>query len=138
MFSPNQFCRFNQIRGSPVLNCWPVACDDLAMGLGFMDLHGSCVQNRMRKHPWYRLTLSLLLSCFHSHQCQQFHHVSPMDIPTYYATGPLALSLTRAAKRLSPSSSRFLCVHSFLRDPKAFCLGTTADIRSDPFQYHFT
>ena len=33
----NQFCRFNQIRGSPVLICWPVACDDdVAMGFGFM------------------------------------------------------------------------------------------------------
>ena len=36
-WATNQFCRFNQIRGSPVLNCWPVACDDnLAMGLGFV------------------------------------------------------------------------------------------------------
>ena len=51
--------------------------------------YGSCVHTRMRKHPWYRLTLSLLLSCFHSQQCQQFHHVSPMDIPTYYAIGSL-------------------------------------------------
>ena len=71
-----------------LLACWPVACDDLAMGLGFMDLMGH-VSTRMRKHPWYRLTLSLLLSCFHSQQCQQFHHVSPMDIPTYYAIGSL-------------------------------------------------
>ena len=36
-WATNQFCRFNQIRGSPVLICWPVACDDdLAMGFGFM------------------------------------------------------------------------------------------------------
>ena len=29
--------RFSQMRGSPALNCWPVACDnDLAMGLGFV------------------------------------------------------------------------------------------------------
>ena len=137
MFSPNQFCRFNQIRGSPVLNCWPIGRWLVMIWQWVFRLHESCVQHRMRKHPWYRLTLSLGLSCFHSHQCQQFHHVSPMDIPTYYAIGPLALSLTRAAKRLSPSSSRFLCVPSLSHNPRAFCLGSTADIRSDPFQYHF-
>ena len=49
-----------------------------------------------------------------------------------------ALSLARAAKRLFPSAgSRFLCVPAFSHRPRACRLGTTADIRSDPFQYHF-
>ena len=109
-----------------------LACDDdWAMVLGY-----SCVQNRMHKRPW---SLSLRLSCFHPHRCQQFHHVSSMDTPTYYVIGPLHLASPRAAKRLFPSAgSLFLSRPPLLRDPRAFCLGTTADIRTDPFQYNIT
>ena len=115
-----------------------LACDD-DWAMVFRLFSYSCIQNRMRKHPWYRLTLSLRLSCFHSHQCQQFHHVSSMDTPTYYAIGPLHLASPRAAKRLFPSAgSLFLSRPPLLRDPRAFCLGTTADIRIDPFQYNIT
>ena len=49
-----------------------------------------------------------------------------------------AFSLTRAAKRLLPSAGwPLLCVPALSRYPRAFCLGSTSDIRSDPFQYHF-
>ena len=68
---------------------WFTCAQLLAVGLWWFGngfgLRYSCVQNRMRRHPWYRLTLSLRLSWFHSHQCQQFQHVSSMGIPTYYA-----------------------------------------------------
>ena len=50
-----------------------------------------------------------------------------------------ALSLTRAAKRLFPSAgSLFLYGPPLLRDPRAFRLRTTADIRTDPFQHNIT
>ena len=50
-----------------------------------------------------------------------------------------ALNLTRAAKRLFPSAgSPFPSCPLLSRDPGVFCLGTTADIRTDPFQYSIT
>ena len=75
------------------------------------------------------------VSCFHPHQCQQFHQVSSADIPTYYTfpptisyTMPLwhcsALGPTREAKRLCPSSSlRFLCGPFFLAYSKGVLPG---------------
>ena len=95
----------------------------------------------MPKHPWYRLTLSLRLSCFHSHQCQQFHHVSSMDTPTY-STLPLGHCIRTSP--VQPTGFFHQQVHHFRlapllsRDPGVFCLGTTADIRTDPFQYSIT
>ena len=62
-----------------------------------------------------------------------------MDTPTYYAIGPLHSSLTRAAKRLFPSAgSPFPSCPAVSRDPRVFCLGTTADIRTGPFQHNIT
>ena len=78
-------------------------------GNGFR-LRYSCIQNRMRKHPWYRLTLSLRLSCFHSHQCQQFHHVSSMDTPTYYAIGPLYWASPVQPRGLSHQQVHYFCL----------------------------
>ena len=45
-----------------------------------------------------------------------------------------ALNLTRAAKRLFPSAGSPLpSCPPVSRDPRVFCLGTTAEIRTDPF-----
>ena len=61
---------------------------------------------------------------------------SPTYILCHWAT---AFGLTRAANRLFPSAGPpFLSRAPLLRYPKAFCLGTTADIRIDPFQYNIT
>ena len=77
-----------QIQSSSWFTCAQLLAGGLWwFGNGFR-LHEPCVQNRMRKHPWYR-TLSPRLSWFHSRPCQQFHHVSSMDIPTYNAIGSL-------------------------------------------------
>ena len=94
-------------------NSWFTCAQFLAGGLwwfgnGFR-LHESCVQHRMRKHPWYRLTLSLCLSCFHSQQCQQFHHVSPMDIPTSYAIGPLHWASPVQPRGLAHQQAHHFC-----------------------------
>ena len=83
-------------------------------GLGFV-IH---VQNRMRKHPWNRLTLSLRLSCFHSHQCQQFHHVSYMDIPTYYAIGHCIEPHPCSQEAFPSAGSPFLPWSFVSRDPR--------------------
>ena len=92
-WAPNQFCRFNQIRGSPVLNCWPVACDDLAMGLGFMShvskigcvnipgtaryphaFHGfipARASSFTMFHPWIFPPTMPLGHCMEPHPCSQ-------------------------------------------------------------------
>ena len=50
-----------------------------------------------------------------------------------------ALSVTRAAKRLFPSAgSPFPSCPSLSHSPRVFGLGTTADIRTDPFQHNIT
>ena len=50
-----------------------------------------------------------------------------------------AFGLTRAAKRLCPSAGSPLpSCPPVSRDPRVFRLGTTADIRTDPFQYNIT
>ena len=79
-----------------------------------------------------------------SHYPYGFHVFIPTSASSFTMFHPwifpptMPLSLTRAAKRLLPSAgSRFLCVPALSRDPRAFCLGSTADIRTDPFQYHF-
>ena len=96
-------------------NSWFTCAQLLAGGLwwwfgnGFR-LRYSCIQSRMRKHPWYRLTLSLRLSCFHSHRCQQFHHVSSMDIPTYYAIGPLHWASPVQPRGFSHQQVHYFCM----------------------------
>ena len=96
-------------------NSWFTCAQLLAGGLwwwfgnGFR-LRYSCIQNRMRKHPWYRLTLPLRLSCFHSHQCQQFHNVSSMDTPTYYAIGPLHWASPVQPRGFSHQQVHYFCL----------------------------
>jgi hypothetical protein len=82
-------------------------------GNGFR-LHESCVQHRMRKHPWY---------AFHVFIPTEFHPwIFPPTMICHWAT---SLSLARAAKRLFPSAgSRFLCVPALSHRPRVFCLGT--------------
>ena len=50
-----------------------------------------------------------------------------------------AFGLTRAANRLFPSAGSPLpSCPAVSRDPRVFCLGTTADIRTGPFQHSIT
>jgi hypothetical protein len=132
-WAPNQFCRFNQIRGSPVLNCWPVACDDYLAMVSHVSKIGrqtSLVRTHMHYPGPFHVFIPSNASSF-----TMFHPWIYSHLLCHWAT---ALSLARAAKRPCPSaSSPFLFHPPLLRDPKAFCLGSTADIRSDPFQYHF-
>ena len=124
-WAPNQFCRFNQIRGSPVLNCWPVACDDyLAMVFGFMS-HVSKIGRQT----------SLVRT--HMHYPGPFHVFIPSNASSFTMFHPWIFphSPTRAAKRLFPSAgSQFMSCSPVSRDPRAFRLGSTADIRTDPVQ----
>ena len=89
-----------------MLNCWPVACDDnLAMGLGFV-IHVSkigCVNvpGRDSHYPY-------AFHVFIPHRCQQFHDVSSMDTPTYYAIGPL-----HSASPVQPRGFAHQQVHHF-------------------------
>ena len=124
-------------------NSWFTCAHLLAGGLwwwfgnGFW-LHESCVQNRTVDIPGTDShALSRPLSCFHSKQCQQFHHVSSMDIPTYYAIGPLHWTSPVQPRGFSHQQvHHFRLAHPVSRNPRVFRLGTTADIRTDPFQYH--
>ena len=57
--------------------------------------------------------------------------------PTVLCHWVTALSVTRAAKRLFPSAGSPFPSRPFLsRDPGVFCLGTTADVRTGPFQHN--
>ena len=59
--------------------------------------------------------------------------------PTVLCHWATALSVTRAAKRLFPSAGSPFPSRPFLsQDPGVFCLGTTADIRTGPFQHNIT
>ena len=92
------------------------------------------------RHPWYGLTCTIQAPFMFSFPAMPA--VSPCFIHAYshllchWAT---ALNLTRAAKRLVPSAgSPFPSCPSVSRNPRVFRLGTTADIRTDPFQYNIT
>ena len=115
-WAPNQFCRFNQIRGSPVLNCWPVACDDYLAMVSHVSKIG-------------RQT-SLVRT--HMHYPGPFHVSIPSNASSFTMFHPWIFppSPTRAAKRLFPSGSQFLSCSPVSRDPRAFRLGSTADMRN--------
>ena len=92
------------------------------------------------RHPWYGLTCTIQAPFMFSFPAMPA--VSPCFIHAYshllchWAT---ALNLTRAAKRLVPSAgSPFPSCDAVSRDPRVFCLGTTADIRTGPFQHNIT
>ena len=119
------------MRGWPALNCWPVACDrDLAMGLGF-DSHVSkigCVDiPGTDSHYPYAFHVFIPTGA----SSRTMFHLWTFPPTCHWAT---ALNLTRAAKRLFPSAgSPFPCGPPVSQHPRVFCLGTTADIRTDPF-----
>jgi hypothetical protein len=84
----------------------------------------------MRKHPWYRLTLSL----------RPYAHVFiptcnfPMP-PWTLPPMPLGHCKPHRCSQEAPISRFTISILPLSRNPQAFCLGTTADIRTDPFQY---
>ena len=88
-WAPNQFCRFNQIRGSPVLNCWPVACDDYLAMVSHVSKIGR--------------ETSLVRT--HMHYPGPFHVFIPSNASSFTMFHPWIFppSPTRAAKRLFPS-----------------------------------